>query len=762
MFQLCDEATHLNSSGEPTSLLDLGFTNVPHLFKNRATVSSPISTSDHLPVVFHLCLEQQFNTPPNRSYVHWLYPHKNHERMMNSFSFDNWTQVFSDENDIDTVWSHWKSQFFLEMESFIPRVQQRSREKSGKPPWFNNSIRHLIRTKNRLFKRARSSRLPEQWAIYRTARNKATNAIKMAKANHFNRMASSLANPKCPPSKWWNIARDMCGLKGHSSNIVPPLNGKDNNTVFDDIDKANILNDTFINQNTSTALENFPFGPTQTKAIFTMTHVKASEVKNVLKSLPSKNSTGTDNISYRLLKEAGPGVVGPLTTLFNISLRKGEVPGEWKCAMVSPIFKGGNRDQEEATNYRPISLTSCVARVLEKLINVHLSKYLQENSLLCHQQAGFLPSQSTITQLCFLTHKWQTALDKGDNVEAVFLDLSKAYDRVSVPGLIYKLSQTGFSQAALQWFSSFLSSRRQCVQVNGSCSSWETVISGIPQGTVLGPTLFLLFINDLPECLVNECALFADDTSAYGVGKDSSQLCSTLSLDMKAASNWAKTWGMLFNAEKSEHLSITGNAQNSNSYRMDMESTKIPKVTTHKHLEITVNSTLSWSDHIKSVYINCARKIGMLKRLKRKLHPSAFKRIYTGAIRPKMEYACTVWSGGPTSKLVDLQRTFCRRHSIQLPSLQKRFDYFTLALLFKVRLHQAPNSLYKLLPPPSSSSGYTFRKISYPVPAVNRSSTLKSFLPRAIILWNALPVELQAMKSVQSFKAALRSHLKLI
>ena len=152
----------------------------------------------------------------------------------------------------------------------------------------------------------------------------------------------------------------------------------------------------------------------------------------------------------------------------------------------------------------------------------------------------------------------------------------------------------------------------------------------------------------------------------------------------------------------------------------------------------------------------------MLKRLKRKLHPSAFKRIYTGAIRPKMEYACTVWSGGPTSKLLDLQRTFCRRHNIQLPSLQKRFDYFTLALFFKVRLHQAPNSLYKLLPPPSSSSGYTFRKISYPVPAVNRSSTLKSFLPRAIILWNALPVELQAMKSVQSFKAALRSHLKLI
>ena len=127
--------------------------------------------------------------------------------------------------------------------------------------------------------------------------------------------------------------------------------------------------------------------------------------------------------------------------------------------------------------------------------------------------------------------------------------------------------------------------------------------------------------------------------------------------------------------------------------------------------------------------------------------------------RSPANYAYTVWSGGPTPKLEDLQRTFCRRHNIQLPSLQKRFDHFTLALFFKVRIHQAPNSLYILFPPPSSSPGYTFQKISYPIPAVSRSSTLKSFLPRAIILWKALPVELQAMKSVHSFK---RSHLKLI
>ena len=279
------------------------------------------------------------------------------------------------------------------------------------------------------------------------------------------------------------------------------MSGRDHGSVLsDNLEKANAFNDVFINQNTSTALENFPFGPTTTESLFSVQTVTASEVKSVLKSLPSKTSTGVDNISYRLLKEAGPGVVGPLTTLFNISLRKRQVPEEWKRAVVLPVFKGGNRDRQEVLNYRPISLTPCVTRVLEKILNTQLLKYLQDNSLICQQQAGFLPLQSTTTQLCSLIHQWQMALDRGDNVEAVFLDLSKAYDRVSVPELISKMSQAGFSQNMLQWFSSFLERRQQQVLVNGSYSSWETVRSGIPQGTVLGPTLFLIFVNDLPKC----------------------------------------------------------------------------------------------------------------------------------------------------------------------------------------------------------------------------------------------------------------------
>ena len=153
-----------------------------------------------------------------------------------------------------------------------------------------------------------------------------------------------------------------------------------------------------------------------------------------------------------------------------------------------------------------------------------------------------------------------------------------AHIRVSVPGLISKMSQAGFSQNMLQWFSSFLVRRQQQVLVNGSYSSWETVRSGIPQGTVLGPTLFLIFVNDLPKCLSTDCALFADDTTTYAIGRDTQLICTNLSSDISAASNWAQSWGMLFNAEKSERLSISSNGC-PDSNEITMGNTKIPKVT---------------------------------------------------------------------------------------------------------------------------------------------------------------------------------------
>ena len=197
---------------------------------------------------------------------------------MNSFLFDEWSHVFQPEDDINEIWIRWKQQFFLEVESFIPCVQRTSQDRPKQPLWFNRSIGQLIRTKNQLFKRARSSGLPDHLENLKAARNKATNHIRMAKSRHYFQIANTLADPTCPPSKWWSLVRSMCGLKGHASNVIPPFSSKTNEPVHDDKQKAEVLNGTFNNQSTTTALRGFPFGSTEMDSICNLQHITSSKV----------------------------------------------------------------------------------------------------------------------------------------------------------------------------------------------------------------------------------------------------------------------------------------------------------------------------------------------------------------------------------------------------------------------------------------------------------------------------------------------------
>ena len=388
---------------------------------------------------------------------------------------------------------------------------------------------------------------------------------------------------------------------------------------------------------------------------------------------------------------------------------------------------------------RPIALTSCVARTMEKVLNARILEYLQKNSLLYEHQSGFQRNHSTISQLCFLAHQWTTALDGGKNVQSVFLDLSKAYDRVSIPGLLSKLSLIGFSSSATEWLASFLTHREQCVLLDGTTSAPLTPKSGIPQGTVLGPVLFLIFINDLPESTQSQCSIFADDTTLHTADKSNISSCARLSSDLHTAASWAERWGMLFSAPKSKHLAIGRTAKQSPLVRMN--GIPIPQVRTHKHLGLIFNNTLTWNDHVSNVYSTCARMLGILRRLDGNISPPCMERIYKTAIRSRMEYACAVWSGGSTRSLQRLQDSFAKRLGLTLPPLKNRFNYHTLVLFYKIRQNLAPKYLCSLVPDLSSTtSGYSFRKFSYPVPLTKKSATLESFYPELLSYGMTFPL----------------------
>ena len=224
--------------------------------------------------------------------------------------------------------------------------------------------------------------------------------------------------------------------------------------------------------------------------------------------------------------------------------------------------------------------------------------------------------------------QWQMALEKGEEIHAVFLDLSKAYDRVSIPRLLYKLSSLGFTDSTMQWLTSFLTNREQRVRVDGCLSLPQAPKSGIPQGTVLGPSLFLVYINDLPRSIPSECSIFADDTSMFKTGRNWQLICSRFSEDLSCATEWATFWWMQFNAyaEKREHLIIWTKRNNTSKQRVLMDNTQIPQVTSHKHLGIHFSDTLSWQKHIDKVYTSCAQRVGMIRRLRWRFSPAVLKK----------------------------------------------------------------------------------------------------------------------------------------
>ena len=299
LTQLCSEPTHLNLAGKPESLLDLVLTNTPEYFHESARPMPPIGSSDHLPVVAkYQSIITKFKPATSNEYTKWLFPLKDVRKMDDAFLYDNWEHVFQPYNDIDETWTRWKLAFLKDLELFIPKSTRKSHNRTPSAPWFSKELKQLIRRKNRLFKKAHASGNSDHWKTYCLERNKTTAAIKRAKSVHFNNQVNTLSDPNCSPSRWWQVARDLCGLKRGVSSCVPPLLDSCGNVISEPVEKANLLNDVFANENTSLNPDASVFGPTNLQLTFNLEKITASEVRRVLRTLPNKSSCGSDRISY--------------------------------------------------------------------------------------------------------------------------------------------------------------------------------------------------------------------------------------------------------------------------------------------------------------------------------------------------------------------------------------------------------------------------------------------------------------------------------
>ena len=366
----------------------------------------------------------------------------------------------------------------------------------------------------KLYRTAKLNDNANSWDAYKILRNEYFANIRAAKISFDDSKLKSLIDKNNSPKQWWTLLKQV--KKSNSfSETFPPLEIGEK-IVTDDKEKANAFNEFFLKaSNLNTTDANLP---TNLRILqlndLTEIVVTESDVFDQLSVLDTSKAYGEDGIPPKLLKEGRKEISKSLCQLFNLSLQQCSVPRMWKKSNIVPIFKKDNASI--ISNYRPISLLSAVGKTMERIVFKYLYNHLTDNFILSENQSGFQPGRSTVTQLVEIFHEFCKSMEAGKEIRVVFLDISKAFDRVWHSGLLHKLQLAGVNGNLLAWFKDYLSERYQRVIINGQHSEWGVTNAGVPQGSVLGPILFLIFINDIVNTVSNcNIRLFADDTCLF-------------------------------------------------------------------------------------------------------------------------------------------------------------------------------------------------------------------------------------------------------
>ena len=400
------------------------------------------------------------------------------------------------------------------------------------------------------------------------------------------------------------------------------------------------------------------------KSRFTFQIVNDQEVLEFIGSLEPKTSSGYDNISSKLLIQLAPIIHSILRLIINQSLITGIFPQKLKTAMIIPIYKGKNSDEHEFVNYRPISLLPVISKIIEKVVHKQLYEYMSCNELFNDNQYGFRAKHSTEYAAMDFVDRLMNDIDKGQTPFAIFMDLSKAFDTLDHQILLQKLHYYGIHDIQLKWFESYLTQRTQYVVVNDVESTHQEIKTGVPQGSVLGPLLFLIYINDLSNASKSlHATLFADDTSLNGTMRsyytfepnskeDFNVLSNRINHELSKVNDWLQINNLSLNVLKTKYMIFHNRQKNIEKYmhlKLKINNVEIERTKSFNFLGIIINENLNWSDHVSYISQKIIPVIGLLNRLKHQLPTRILKMIYNSLILSRLHYGNLLWGHTPGS-----------------------------------------------------------------------------------------------------------------
>ena len=777
----------------PTSktCLDHVYTSHPNFITD--IVSENIGTSDHLPVF--VCRKYtKLNKDASHKVINYrVFKNLNPENLLDDLKNVPWDSafIFDDVNDILATLGSLLNQV---LDDHIPQKQRRVK-KHKQPAWITNEIIEAINQRDSLLKKARKSESCIDWDMYKHKKRIVTNSIKKSKQRYFQ---NSIEENKGDPKGIWKALKQLAKTQKPSIKIAE-LTDDHGNKYTEPQEISEIMNNFFINilkqvgDNTTQVgeflhehviAEFVSSKILDDQAQFSIPEITSKDVHEIIDKLSNNKATGCDGISVKLLKLIAPVFCEPLTKLLNYSIATNTFPTAWKMARVTPLYKDGERDQ--SNNYRPISVLSVLSKILEKHVAKSLMNYLVNNNLLYELQSAFREGHSTESALIKLTDQILSNMDQDNVTGVLFIDFKKAFDIVDHQIMLKKLKLYRASESTLQWFKSYLTNRSQFVTIDGKQSRPQFVTHGVPQGSVLGPILFLLFVNDIPLHVSNSnLDIFADDTtlSASAQWSNIPSMVQDLKKDLDSICNWSINNKMVINTEKTKSMLVTGKRLRKKipdeHLQMDLAlgNTTVSQVESQKLLGVIVDQDLAYEDHIDSLCKQISKRLGLLKHISPYLKKQQREIYYNGIIKPKLMYGSAVWSCCSKENLDRILKLQKRAARIIL-SAEKTTPSKTLFnglnwISFTDELFIRRNSIvYKRVKDSHNCPIYInsmlvrnsdihnretrFSKINMICPRYNRTTEGgKTFAVRAIKDWNTINVKIRNSASLYSFKHRL-------
>jgi hypothetical protein len=640
-------------------------------------------------------------------------------------------------------------------------------------PWLTEGLRQSIKNKNWLFRKYVKNHNDIDFNEYKKYRNKLHHILRIAERKHYQEL---ILNNKNNLRKTWTIMKEVINKKKSSVKVDHFIHN--NRKVTNNGEISNLFNEFFINIGKSLA-QKIPLANQSALSYLGIPHNKSiflqpatrNEVIKLINDLKSDSSSGWDEFSPKVIKYCHFFLLDPLIHLINLSLSQGIFPHELKLAKVIPIFKSGNLNI--FTKYRPISVLPVLSKIFERIFYNRLFDFLNQEKLLYNNQFGFRKSHSTQMPLILLTDHILNAIDTGDYVLGVFLDFSKAFDTVDHLILLQKLEHYGVRGVAHSWIKSYLENRKQFVYYNETQSCCKFIKCGVPQGSILGPLLFLVYINDLPTISQNlKMYMFADDTNVFLKGSNIRELERIMNHELSLLSEWLKSNKLSLNVSKTHYMLFTSPRKKVNyKLSLNIENDEISKVSHTKFLGVVLDSKLTWKDHVSYIKGKISKSIGIIHRAKQNLNKECLISLYYAFVYPYLNYCVSVWGGANITTLTPIHTIHKRAikclasaskdasaqplfKDMKLLQFTEIYKLHILMFVYKFKKSLLPGIFSNYFIKTDDIHGYDTRQTNnYYLPLCRLDISQTGFKYNACKMWNSLPKDSKRMDaSIRVFK----------